>query len=101
MSNRTRPSSSTAAAGWSARYSSMLWESRSGVAASTAAAMRPLPALACAQVGDVRGVVAAVPFVHGQRLGQILPAQLGMVIAPLEVLFRERFQQRRPARMQR
>src|ERR1039458_4125209 len=97
MSNRTRPSSSTAAAGWSARYSSMLWDSRSGVAAPTAAAMRSLPAIASAETGDMRGVVARVPVVHGQRLGQIDAARLGVVVALLEVLVGKRFQQRHPA----
>ena len=60
-----------------------------------------LPALPRAQAGDVRGVVARVPVVHRQRLGQVLAAILGMVVALLEVLVGERFQQRHPARVQR
>ena len=60
----------------------------------------PLPALTRAQAGDVRGVVARVPFVHGQSLGQVNAATLGVVEALAEVVFGERFQQRHPAAMQ-
>ena len=43
-------------------------------ALSSAAIAQPLPALPRAQAGDVRRVVARVPVVNGQRLGQVLPA---------------------------
>ena len=90
------------AAGWSARYSSMVWRQLLGRSdASLGEPSRRLPALPRAQAGNVRGVVARVPVVHGQRLGQSLAALLGMVVALLEVLFGHGFQQRHPAAMQR
>src|ERR1035437_4754240 len=101
MSKSTRPSSSTAAAGWSARYCSIAWASRSGEAASAPAAMLSLPAHARAQVGDVRGVVERVPGVHGQRLGQVNAAPLRVNKALAEVLVCHRSQQRPPAAMYR
>src|ERR1035437_1845137 len=101
MSKSTRPSSSTAAAGWSARYCSIAWASRSGEAASAPVAMLSLPAHARAQAGDVRGVMKRVPGVHGQYLGQVNAAPLRVNKSLAEVFVGQRFQQRHPAAMQR
>ena len=60
-----------------------------------------LPTHARAQAGDVRGVMARVPGVHGQRRGQVDAATLRVVVPLAEVVVGHRFQQRHPAAMQR
>src|SRR5215471_18300655 len=60
-----------------------------------------LPAVALAQAGDMRDVMAAVPRIERQRLLQRHHPQFRMAEGPLPFCGRKRAQQAHPARMQR